>query len=76
MRQRENQQLVVVNLPAGSTAGSNTSVLIWDLSSGFTFHTSTPFAIPAAIAAPRAVVSGIVGRTTNNNGNTVNNRAV
>ena len=44
-------------------AGVNVSLVMVPRSEDFRLQTSTPSAFPAAIAAPRAVVSVIVGRT-------------
>lgn len=47
--------------------GSNFSDVTSLRSSGFRLHTLTPSAAPAAMAAPRAVVSGIDGFTEGHN---------
>jgi len=52
-------------LPDSAMLGRNVSVVLSLTDAALNFQTSTPSAIPAAIAAPRAVVSGIEGRTTN-----------
>lgn len=50
-------------LPSGLIWGSNFSEVTSERSSGFKLHTLTPSAAPAAMAAPRAVVSGMDGFT-------------
>lgn len=54
-------------LPSGLIWGSNFSDVTSLRSSGLRLHTLTPSAAPAAIAAPRAVVSGMDGFTGSNN---------
>lgn len=51
------------NVPSGLIEGKNTSLGVGLRLSAC--HTSTPLALPAAMAAPNAVVSDIVGRTVN-----------
>ncbi len=52
-----------MDLPSSLILGVKVSVVIAVKCSSFKLHTSTPSADPAAMAAPRAVVSGIDGRT-------------
>ena len=51
-------------LPFLMTEGVNVSVVMFPSCSSSRLHTFTPSAAPAAMAAPRAVVSGIDGLTT------------
>lgn len=64
MCRAKQQQLGV---PSGLIWGSNFSDVTSLRSSGLRLHTLTPSAAPAAIAAPRAVVSGMDGFTGSNN---------
>lgn len=54
-------------VPSGLIWGSDFSDVTSLRSSGLKLHTLTPSAAPAAIAAPRAVVSGMDGFTGGNN---------
>lgn len=63
-RTNQQQQLSV---PSVLIWGSNFSDVTSLRSSGLRLHTLTPSAAPAAIAAPRAVVSGMDGFTGINN---------
>lgn len=70
-RRRRRRQLAV---PSVLICGSDFSDVTSLRSSGFRLHTLTPSAAPAAMAAPRAVVSGIDGFTVGYNASSLPSR--